>query len=63
MPFTFFSDDYTDCVEFSIPSVCMPFLFGERPVIIGVNDGIFAPSQGDTAEGVAVSGVAIGKYG
>jgi len=63
MPFTFFSDDYTDCVEFSILSVGVPFVFGERPVIIGVNDGIFAPGEGDAAESVAVAGVAIGKNG
>ncbi|MFQ5772414.1 MAG: hypothetical protein ACE5HX_17895, partial [bacterium] len=63
VPFAIFSDDYTDCIEFSILSVGMPFVFGERPVIGGVNDGIFAPGEGDSAEGVAVADVTIGKYG
>jgi hypothetical protein len=63
MPFTFLSDDYTDCVEFSIPSVGMPFVFGKRPVIAGFNDSIFSPGEWDAAEGIAVAGVAIGKYG
>ena len=62
MPFTVFSDDYTDCVEFSIPSVGMPFVFGKRPVIGRFNDSIFAPGEWDAAEGIAVAGVAIGKY-
>jgi len=43
MPFTVFGEDSAGCVEFSILSVGMPFVFGKMPVIIGVNDGIFAP--------------------
>jgi len=40
----------------------MPFVFGKRPVIAGFNDSIFAPGECDVAEGIAVAGVAIGKY-
>jgi len=62
VPFTVFGEDSTGCVEFSILSVGMPFVFGERPVIAGFNDSIFAPGEWDAAEGIAVADVAIGKY-
>ena len=62
MPFAIFGDDSTGRVEFSILSVGMPFVFGKRPVIAGFNDSIFAPGECDVAEGIAVAGVAIGKY-
>ncbi len=62
MPFTVFSEDCTCCVEFSILSDGMPFVFGKMPIIAGFNDSVFAPSEGYVAEGIAVAGVAIGKY-
>ncbi len=63
MPFAVFGEDSTGRVEFSILSNGMPFVFGKRPVIAGFNDSIFAPGEWDAAEGIAVAGVAIGKYG
>ncbi len=62
MPFAVFGEDSTGCVEFSILSDGMPFVFGKMPITAGVNDSVFAPSEGDTAEGIAVADVAIGKY-
>ena len=63
MPFTVFGEDSAGCVEFSILSDGMPFVFGKMPIIAGVNDSVFAPSECDAAEGIAVADVAIGKYG
>ncbi len=40
----------------------MPFVFGKMPIIAGINDSVFAPSEEYAAEGIAVAGVAIGKY-
>lgn len=63
MPFTVLSEDRADCVKVSVPSVGVPFVFGQMPIIVGVDDGIFAPGQRYAAEGAAVADVAIGKYG
>lgn len=62
MPFAVFSEDCTGCVEFSILSDGMPFVFVKMPIIAGVNDSVFAAGEWDVAEGIAVAGVAIGKY-
>jgi len=61
--FSIFSHNPPDGVETSVHFCGIPFVFRQPPVIIGVNDGIFAPGEGDTAEGIAVADAAIGKYG
>ena len=61
--FAIFIHNPTDGVETSVHFCGIPFVFGEPPVIIGINDGIFALGEGDSAEGVAVADVAISKYG
>jgi len=62
MSFAVFGEDSTGCIEFSILSVGVPFVFGKMPVIIGVNDGIFAPGQRDASEWVAVTCPTVQQY-
>ena len=62
-PFTIFGEDHADSVKVSVPSISVPFMFRQMPVIVGVNDGIFALRQRYAAEGIAVANAAIEEHG
>jgi hypothetical protein len=42
--------------------VSAPLMLAEPLIIVGVNDGVFAPGQGYPAEGIAVAHPAIHKH-
>ena len=54
-----FDFDRTNSVKSPSLFDCAPFMLGQAPVIIRIDDCVLAPGQRDSAESVAVAGPAI----
>ena len=59
-------DIFAGCVALGVKGIAIfsnvPFVSAERSVILGVNDGKFAFSQGNATEGIAIASATIGEH-
>jgi len=60
--FSIFVPDITGCVKIPPLFNCVPFVLGQPPVVIRIDDSILAPGQRDSAEGVPVANPPVQKH-
>ena len=52
-----------DGVVGAVAGAGVPFVFADSLVVVGVDDGVFASGEGDSAENVAVAELSVQEYG